>query len=56
MNELERLSNSAVPVSHIRAQKSLIDQVTEHHNLADVVDAITSAEVDDKWFNKAQNH
>ncbi|WP_286267861.1 enoyl-CoA hydratase/isomerase family protein [Thalassotalea atypica] len=54
MNELERLSNSAVPVSHIRAQKSLIDQVTEHHNLADVVDAITSAEVDDKWFNKAQ--
>jgi enoyl-CoA hydratase/carnithine racemase len=54
MRELESVSNSSLPVSHVRAQKALIDQVTSFDNLADIVDAIVTAEIEDKWFNKAQ--
>ncbi len=54
MRELERFSNGNLPVSHVRAQKSVIDHVTNFDNLADIVNAIVSVEIEDKWFNKAQ--
>lgn len=54
MNELERFSNASLPVSHVRAQKALIEHVTNYDNLADIVNAIVTVEVEDKWFNKAQ--
>lgn len=54
MRSLEQLSNSSLPDSHIRAQKVLIDQVTNFDNLADIVDAIVTTDVEDNWFNKAQ--
>ncbi len=54
MQELELLSNSQLPNSQLRAQQSLIEQVMNHENLSDIVNAIVTAEVDDKWFNRAQ--
>jgi enoyl-CoA hydratase/carnithine racemase len=54
MHDLERLSNSQMPPSFIRAQKKLIAQVMDHKNIAEIVNAIVSADVDDKWFNRAQ--
>jgi enoyl-CoA hydratase/carnithine racemase len=54
MHELELYSNASLPVSHVRAQKSLIEHVTNHDNIADIVNAIVTVEVEDKWFNKAQ--
>lgn len=55
MHELELLSNNQLPVSHVRAQKALIEHVTSFDNLADIANAIVSVEVEDKWFNKAQH-
>ncbi len=54
MHNLELHSNAHLPVSHVRAQKSLIEHVTSHDNIADIVNAIITVEVEDKWFNKAQ--
>jgi len=54
MHNLELHSNAQLPVSHVRAQKSLIEHVTSHDNIADIVNAIVTVEVEDKWFNKAQ--
>ena len=54
MHDLELHSNAHLPVSHVRAQKSLIEHVTSHDNIADIVNAIVTVEVEDKWFNKAQ--
>jgi enoyl-CoA hydratase/carnithine racemase len=54
MHDLERLSNSQLPVSHVRAQKALIEHLTSADNISDIVNAIITVEVDDKWFNKAQ--
>ena len=54
MHDLERVSNVKLPVSHVRAQSSLIEQVMDFDNIADIVNAVVSAEVDDPWFNKAQ--
>jgi len=54
MQEQEMLSNSQLPVSHLKAQKSLIEHVMSHDNIADIVNAIVSVEVEDKWFNRAQ--
>jgi len=54
MQDLEQYSNSHLPISHVRAQKSLIEHVTSYDNIADIVNAIVTVEVEDKWFNKAQ--
>ena len=54
MKELELISNNQLPNSQLRAQQTLINQVMSHDNLADIVNAIVTAEVDDKWFNRAQ--
>lgn len=54
MHDLELHSNKQLPVSHVRAQQSLIDHVTQFDNLSDIVNAIVTVEVEDKWFNKAQ--
>jgi enoyl-CoA hydratase/carnithine racemase len=54
MQELELHSNPNLPVSHLRANKSLIEQVTNFDNISDIVNTIVTAEVEDKWFNKAQ--
>ena len=54
MKDLEVRSNASLPISHIRAQKSLIDKVTNFDNINDIVEAIVTVDVDDKWFNKAQ--
>ena len=54
MHDLELISNANLPTSHVRAQKSLIERVTSYDNITDIVNAIITAEVEDKWFNKAQ--
>lgn len=54
MHDLELQSNSQLPVSNLRAQKELIEQTTSHDNITDIVKAIINADIDDKWFNKAQ--
>lgn len=54
MREFEQMSSSKLPISHVRAQKSLIEHVTSFDNLSDIVNAIITCEVEDKWFNKAQ--
>lgn len=54
MHELELHSNAKLPVSHVRAQKSLIEHVMSHDNIVDTVNAIVTVDVEDKWFNKAQ--
>ncbi|WP_448211230.1 enoyl-CoA hydratase/isomerase family protein [Colwellia sp. MEBiC06753] len=54
MQELELQSKVQLPVSHLRANKALIEHVTAADNLADIVSNIVSCEVEDKWFNKAQ--
>jgi len=54
MHDLELRSNSKLPVSHVCAQKALIEHVMSHDNIADTVNAIVTVAVEDKWFNKAQ--
>jgi len=54
LHEHELLSNSKLPVSHVRAQKALIEHVMSHDSIEDTVNAIVTVEVEDKWFNKAQ--
>jgi len=54
MHEYELMSNSKLPVSHVRANKALIEHVTNGECLANIVNAIVTCEVEDKWFNKAQ--
>ena len=54
MHDSELHSNAKLPVSHVCAQKALIEHVMSHDNITDTVEAILSVEVEDKWFNKAQ--
>ncbi len=54
MLDIELLSNAKLPVSHVKAQKALIEHVMSHNSLSDIVNAIITVEVEDKWFNKAQ--
>ena len=54
MNDFELFSNASLPISNVRTQKSLIEHVTNHDNINDIVNAIVTVEVEDKWFNKAQ--
>lgn len=54
MHELEQLSNGKLPVSHVRGQSALINEVMSFDNIVDIVNAIVTADVEDKWFNKAQ--
>jgi enoyl-CoA hydratase/carnithine racemase len=50
----ELSSNIHLPVSQLKSQKSLIEHVMNHDNIVDIVNAIVSVEVEDKWFNRAQ--
>ncbi len=54
MLELEQASKSQLPISNVQKHKVLIDKVTADTNLNDIVDAIISADIEDKWFNRAQ--
>ncbi|NMP33435.1 enoyl-CoA hydratase/isomerase family protein [Thalassotalea sp. M1531] len=54
MHEHELMSNAQLPVSHVRANKALIEHVTAGDDFADIVNAIVTCEVEDKWFNRAQ--
>jgi enoyl-CoA hydratase/carnithine racemase len=54
LHELELLSNNKLPVSHVRAQKALIEHVMSHDSIEETVNAIVTVAVEDKWFNKAQ--
>jgi len=54
MHNLELDSNASLPISNVRTQKSLIEHVTNHDNIIDIINAIITVKVEDKWFNKAQ--
>jgi len=54
LNDEELQSNSQLPVSHLKVQKSLIEHVMNYDNIIDIVNAIVTVEVEDKWFNRAQ--
>jgi enoyl-CoA hydratase/carnithine racemase len=54
MHDFELYSNASLPTSNVRTQKSLIEHVTNHDNIVDIVTAIVTVKVEDKWFNKAQ--
>ena len=54
MLEQELASNIHLPVSHLKAQKSLIEHVMNRDNIVDIVNSIITVEVEDKWFNRAQ--
>jgi len=54
LHDEELQSNNQLPVSHLKAQKSLIGHVMNHDNIIDIVNAIVTVEVEDKWFNRAQ--
>ncbi|MBL4910733.1 MAG: enoyl-CoA hydratase/isomerase family protein [Alteromonadaceae bacterium] len=54
LHNTELQSNNQLPVSHLKAQKSLIEHVMNHDNIIDIVNAIVTVEVEDKWFNRAQ--
>ncbi len=54
MLEQELVSNIHLPTSQLKAQKMVIEQVMNHDNIVDIVNAIISVEVEDKWFNRAQ--
>ena len=53
LNE-ELNSNNKLPVSQLKTQKALIAHVMNHDNIVDIVNAIVTVEVEDKWFNRAQ--
>jgi len=54
LHDEELQSNNQLPVSHLKAQKALIEHVMNHDNIIDIVNAIVTVEVEDKWFNRAQ--
>ncbi len=54
MREEELMSNTKLPMSQLKAQKGLINNVMNHENLIDIVDAILNVDTDDKWFARAQ--
>ncbi|MFD2166037.1 enoyl-CoA hydratase/isomerase family protein [Thalassotalea euphylliae] len=54
MHELELESNTQLPVSHVRANKAVIEHVTSGETISEIVNAIVTVEIEDKWFNKAQ--
>ena len=43
---------AAKPAGNIEPHFDIIQTLTDHNNLADIVDAIISFETDDKWLNK----
>ncbi|GLX86871.1 enoyl-CoA hydratase [Thalassotalea loyana] len=54
MRDLERQHISTMPPTFVKANQSLINQTTQGESLAEIVDSIVNAEVEDKWFNRAQ--
>lgn len=54
MREIELLHINTMPPTFVKTSQSLINKVTNAGELSEIVDAIISAEVEDKWFNKAQ--
>lgn len=54
MREIENLHINTMPPTFVKTNQALINKVTNAGELSEIVDAIISAEVEDKWFNKAQ--
>jgi enoyl-CoA hydratase/carnithine racemase len=54
LHQLETQSMHLMPNSQLKHHLSLINEVTSKPNLAAIVDAILSVNIEDKWFNKAQ--
>lgn len=54
MVELEQQSSTQLPLSNVFKHKDLIKQLTSKVSLAEIVAAIKTTEIEDKWFNRAQ--
>ncbi|GLX80819.1 enoyl-CoA hydratase/isomerase family protein [Thalassotalea eurytherma] len=54
MREIEHLHINAMPPTFVKTNQALINKVTNAGELSEIVDAIISVQVEDKWFNKAQ--
>ncbi len=54
MREIEHLHINTMPPTFVKTNQALINKVTNAGELSEIVDAIISTEVEDKWFNKAQ--
>ncbi len=54
MREFEQVSQSKLPVSHLREHQQLIEELVSFENIDEVVEAIVSHEIEDKWFNRGQ--
>lgn len=54
MREIENLHINTMPPTFVKTNQALINKVINAGELSEIVDAIISAEVEDKWFNKAQ--
>jgi len=50
----EQDSSTLQPAAKLIEHKTLVEQVTGFDNLKEIVDAILSAECEDKWFSRAQ--
>ncbi|MDN3653268.1 enoyl-CoA hydratase/isomerase family protein [Thalassotalea ponticola] len=55
LSKLAKLSQELAPPSVVAAHQSLIDKVMSGEDLKVIVDNIVNEQIDDKWFNKAQN-
>lgn len=54
MREFEQQSATSLPLSPVKEHQSTIESLTTSNNLETIVEQITSYEIEDKWFNRAQ--
>ena len=54
LQEFEQGSVSKLPTSLLREHQTFISQLVEKQELSEIVAAILSVEIEDKWFNRAQ--
>ncbi|NMP17748.1 enoyl-CoA hydratase/isomerase family protein [Thalassotalea sp. Y01] len=50
----EQQSKTMAPVSNIKGHQLLIDELTAADNISQIVANIKNADIEDKWFNRAQ--
>lgn len=53
--DTERAGLANIPNSHLQNHQSFIEQLLSLEHLNDIYDAIIDLEIEDKWFNRAQN-
>lgn len=53
--DTERAGLANIPNSHLQNHQSFIEQLLSLDHLNDIYDAIIDLEIEDKWFNRAQN-